>query len=453
MTVPFVGASYAFNSPRSRGPLSVNLIPTMDESGTSKDQFIFRDLPGLVSFCPLDGEGRAMKAINGVLYAVGGGKLYRVMASGTKEELGTLHSATGRCGLTANALQIVVGDGETLYVRANLDGSFSSFAYPGTARVECIDEYVVFIHRDSQQFGWTNIGDAASLDALNFASAEGSPDNLVDFVVDHREILLGGKDSIEPWSNVGGDVVFSRNGGAFVEMGVASEFVMQKAGGSVYFAGSSGRGNSGIFRFEGYQAIRVSALPVEQQFNNLDLSGSTAYGYDGDGSSFYCLNVPSLNTTLAYDTKTRVFHDRAELVNGEYAKHRVKMHAFCYGKHFGLGDDGIIYEVTPEAHDNAGDVLVRERITPNDKTPARQRKTYGAFHIDCDRGHGGTVMLRYSNDGGASWGSWRYRSLGDTGEREKRIKWERTGSARDRVWQVRVTDAVPFNPVNGGASG
>jgi hypothetical protein len=453
MTVPFVGPSYAFQSPRSRGPLSVNLIPVADESGVSKDRVIFRDLPGLRVFASPSGEGRALRNINGTLYAIVGAKLYRVSSAGVLTEIGSLTTSTGRCGLTANALQVVAGDGQQLYVYTHSTGTFQAFAYPGKSRVECLDEYVLFIHRDSQQFGWTNIGDATSLDALNFASAEGSPDDLVDIIVDHREILLGGRDSIEPWSTVGGDLVFARNGGAFVEMGVASEFCMQKAGGSVFYVGSSGRGNAGIFRFEGYQPMRVSSLPVEQLFNEIDLTGSTAYGYDADGSSFYCLNVPSLDTTLVYDAKTGVFHDRAELLDGDYTKHRARMHAFAYGKHFVMGDSGVIYEMTSEAHDNAGDVLVRDRITPNDKTPARARKSYGAFHLDCDRGTGGTVMLRYSNDGGASWGSWMYRSLGATGDRTLQVKWERTGSARDRVWQVRVTDAVPFNPVNGGADG
>ncbi|MGL4494250.1 MAG: hypothetical protein ACRCUX_00435, partial [Beijerinckiaceae bacterium] len=289
MTVPFVGPSYAFDSPRSRGPLSVNLIPVADESGTAKDAFIFRDLPGLISRIAIGAECRAFTTINGRLYGVFGAKLYRINADHTTTELGALGSSSGRCGLTSNAMQIVAGDGVSLYVYTVATGQWQSFSYPGTARVECLDEYVLFIHRESQQFGWTNIGDATSLDALNFASAEGSPDNLIDFIVDHREILLGGLDSIEPWTSVGGDTVFSRSGGAFIEMGVSAPFVMQKAGGSVYFAGSSGRGNSGIFRLEGYNAMRVSSLPVEKLFNGLDMAGSTAFGYDADGSSFYCL--------------------------------------------------------------------------------------------------------------------------------------------------------------------
>ena len=51
------------------------------------------------------------------------------------------------------------------------------------------------------------------------------------------------------------------------------------------------------------------------------------------------------------------------------------------------------------------------------------------------------IMLRWSNDGGYTWGNELWRSLGAQGDYGKRIDWHRLGMARSRVYEIRVTDA------------
>lgn len=57
------------------------------------------------------------------------------------------------------------------------------------------------------------------------------------------------------------------------------------------------------------------------------------------------------------------------------------------------------------------------------------------------------VMLRISNDAGKTWISEQWRSAGKLGEWAKRIRWNRLGSARRRVFEVVVTDPVPWRLV------
>ena len=107
-----------------------------------------------------------------------------------------------------------------------------------------------------------------------------------------------------------------------------------------------------------------------------------------------------------------------------------------------------------DANTNAGDVLVRDRVSPHFATPQLSRIGFGAFELDCTVGKGingqaeARVLLRYSNDGGDSWSDWRTSTLGAIGERKARARFLRCGSARDRVWQVRCTDDVPFAIIN-----
>jgi hypothetical protein len=51
-------------------------------------------------------------------------------------------------------------------------------------------------------------------------------------------------------------------------------------------------------------------------------------------------------------------------------------------------------------------------------------------------------MLRWSNDGGLTWGNEHWRSIGADGETKARVIWRRMGAARDRVYEVRVSDPV-----------
>jgi hypothetical protein len=55
------------------------------------------------------------------------------------------------------------------------------------------------------------------------------------------------------------------------------------------------------------------------------------------------------------------------------------------------------------------------------------------------------AMLRWSNDGGSTWSSEHWTSIGLIGKYKNRAIWRRLGQARDRVFEVVVSD--PINAV------
>jgi PKD repeat protein len=55
------------------------------------------------------------------------------------------------------------------------------------------------------------------------------------------------------------------------------------------------------------------------------------------------------------------------------------------------------------------------------------------------------VMLRISNDGGKTWVTEQWRSAGKTGEFSRRVRWNRLGCGRRRVFEVSVTDPVAWH--------
>jgi len=52
------------------------------------------------------------------------------------------------------------------------------------------------------------------------------------------------------------------------------------------------------------------------------------------------------------------------------------------------------------------------------------------------------VMLRYSDDGGYNWSSWKERSLGEIGQYMKKVQFTRGGKFIHRTYQIAVSSPV-----------
>lgn len=122
---------------------------------------------------------------------------------------------------------------------------------------------------------------------------------------------------------------------------------------------------------------------------------------------------------------------------------------FLYGKNL-VGDyeSGLIYDQNSDYLDDSGQVIRRERTLPN-YLSAMNYTYYHKFELDIETGFAPAsgdvadtdpmIMLQASNDGGITWGSERWVSMGKIGEYRKRVQWYRTGRARDRVFRVAYT--------------
>ncbi len=55
------------------------------------------------------------------------------------------------------------------------------------------------------------------------------------------------------------------------------------------------------------------------------------------------------------------------------------------------------------------------------------------------------IILQYSNDGGHTWSNERWKSMGKIGEYGKRIRWNRLGSSRNRIFRILISDPAKRN--------
>lgn len=455
--VPFVGPSYQLNTRSADVQRSINMRPVPVESGTGASGFMLQSNPGMRVFSSsLSGLGRSVYATRDRVFAVVGDALFEVSAGGVVTSCGTLNTSAGQVSMDSNTTQLFLADGSNGYVFNLYDRTFkrslAAAAIGGSVRTAYLDQYAIWAPPGASTFYISALGDADDIDALDFASAEALPDQLVSFVVSNRQLYLFGAQSTEIWLNTGAaDFPLQRYDGTVMGVGCLAAHSAQVCNGIPVWLGAGKDGAGSVWIADGYVPKRISTRAVEEALKqSTDLSQAYAYTWSWHGSVFYCLRVPGKNTTWVYDFLSSSWHEQAELVQGAFEQHRAVGVCFAFGRTLALGDDGILYEYDETVHNNAGDVLCRDRTSPHD-VAGGGRQSFSSFEALVDTGVTGAAMLRYSNDGGATWGDWRQRSLGELGKQKQRLIWNRCGSARDRVWNVRCTDDVPFTIVEAKA--
>lgn len=456
--LPFVGPSYALANRKASVQRSVNLYLLGMET-PSKAPFIMQAVPGLTLFASLGAEIRGTFEAAGRSFFVAGSTLYEISSSGASTARGTLSTSTGPVDFAWGTTQLVIVDGPNGYVltlASNTFGQITAAGWLGSDRVAYLDGYFIFVDPDTQVFYISAIDDATNLDALDFASAESSPDNIVAHIVDHREVWFLGEQTVEVWFDAGSaDFPFARNNGGMMEVGCVACFSAQKIDNGLMWIGKDRNGSGIVYRSNGYQPMRVSTIAVEEALQaSTDLSASVAYVYQQDGQTFYCINAPGVNSTWVYEVASGAWHERCDVDNGDLIAHRVTCHSFNFNKHL-VGDaDGFVYYMDKTVNTFNGDVRKCIRISPNDVNPSRDRLQYNEFVLDCETGFAGPGIspvceLSWSDDGGITFGNPVQRSVGQIGQYFPRLLWQRLGMARDRVWKLEFSDNAPFAIVNG----
>ena len=327
MKTPILGSSYVARSVNAADSRMVNLFPEIVPEGGKEPAFLNR-APGLRLLANMgDGPIRGMWQFEGSAYVVSGNVLYKVDALWRPTPIGTVSGSPGPVSMSDNGTQLFVACNGPSYIYNRLTNQFKQIDdpdFPGAVTVGYLNGYFVFNEPNSQRLWITELLDGTSIDPLDFASAEGSPDGLVSLLISHREAWLFGTNSVEVWYDSGAaDFPLTPVQGAFNEIGCIAAFSVAKLDNGIFWLGADARGRGIVYRASGYTAARVSTHAVEWQIQQYGtLSDAIAYTYQQDGHAFYVLIFPSANTTWVYDVATSAWHERAAFINGSFTRHR-----------------------------------------------------------------------------------------------------------------------------------
>jgi len=368
----------------------------------------------------------------------------------------------------------------------NTDGAFN-----GADVVDIVDNYFVYNDPGTQQWAASNTLSPIT-PALSFSSKDGSPDNLVSLIVDHREVYLLGENSSEVWVDVGAfPFPFQRVPGTNTQHGIVAKFSVARLGNSFAYVSRNIRGQAQIMMMQGYIPTRISTHAVENTLVNQKVDDAIAWTYQLEGHEVYVVSFPSLDLTWAYDVSTQMWHKWLWVdSNNVYHRHRGNCLALFQGMVL-VGDwqNGKIYELDPNNYTDDGDTIRRVRRCPH-LVADLQREYFDELQLQFQPGVGiggtfilsGTylganliipptqtysipalgiyiignsvtpnstnpytnpqAMLRWSNDGGSTWSREYWIPIGQQGKYKNRAIWRRLGTARDRIYEVVMTDPV-----------
>ena len=460
MKTPILGSSYVARSVNAADARMVNLFPEIVPEAGKEPAFLNR-APGLkLEVAVGTGPIRGLWVLADNLYVVSGTQLYKVTSAYVVTLIGSV-TGTGPVSMVDNGIQLFVACNGPSYIYNSLTNVFQQITdgdFPGAVTVGYLDGYFVFNEPNSQKIWVTALLDGTSVDPLDFASAEGSPDGVVGIIVDHGQLWVYGTNSIEVWYNSGNaDFPFSRIQGAFNELGCAATYSLAKMDNGLFWLGKDARGQGMVYRANGYSGQRISTHAIEwhiQQYG--DLSDAIGYTYQQDGHSFYVLLFPNANTTWVYDVATQAWHERAGFSNGQFTRHWSNCQAFFNNKVL-VGDysNANVYSFDLDDYSDNGSIqkwLRSWRALPTGQNNLK-RTAHHSLQLDCETGVGlnlgqgsdPQVMLRWSDDGGHTWSNEHWVSIGKIGEYYRRAIWRRLGMTmklRDRVYEVSGTDTV-----------
>jgi hypothetical protein len=306
----------------------------------------------------------------------------------------------------------------------------------------------LFLEPDSGRFFGSDLGDVTSYDALNFATAEGAPDNAVGMKVDHRQVFLPGTKSCELWENTGiPGFPYERMINGFIELGCLNGRTVAKLDNSIFWLAN----DYTVRRLQGATPQRISEHWIEARLRASSVDAAKAYTCTFDGHLTYELSVPE--ATFVYDVTTQKWHEREDFGASNW-KWRFPTE---FDGRMLVGDrtSNAIGYLDFGTYDDAGDVL-RMAWTYQPVYAEAARAFHKRLEIVVETGVGLTsgqgsdpeIMLDYSDDGGRTWKSLPNRKLGKIGEYRQRVTWYALGSARERVYRAAVSDPVRVNVVD-----
>ena len=466
----FVGQSYEAPSIYQDAQECINFFPEVDltKPQGSRGIVALYPTPGLTQILQLDNnEVRGMRTLSGGAYLiiVVGPYVYSVNNAYVATKVGTLTTSSGRVSITDNimsntGLNAYIVDGVNRYYWVASTNTFATLPFSdgpwqGADVCEVVDNYIIYNQPNTQLWAATDLGLVMSSNAY-YGAKDGSPDPLVSLIVDRRQVSLLGEFTTEVWTDVGNVIngiisfPFQRIPGTSSQHGIAARFSVARFGEQFCFVSQDNRGQAIIGVMQGYSFKRLSTHAVEQTLMNQKISDAVAYTYQLEGHEFYVVTFPSINLTWVYDITTQAWHKWLSWDGSQYNRHRSNCGAI-FNNVYLVGDyqNGKIYQLDNAVYTDNGDTIRRLRRAPHLVTDL-QRQYFAELQIQFQPGVGLEVgqgqdpqaMLRWSNDGGSTYSNEHWVSIGKVGKYRNRAIWRRLGTARDRIFEVVITDPV-----------
>lgn len=425
---------------RNNSELLLNMM-AVSHGGLAKEKFTLLGTAGFKTFHEFTGENiLGLHSVKEIVYVVTDKAFYKVEAAGV--------SFIGAVSFLENPKKVSIEDNgfDIVFVAGNgyyyniASGTLSDYnadpAYYPSDTVAFLDGYFIFNRRGTMQFFISNLYSTA-LDAIDFASKEANPDDLIGVACINRNLWLVGRRSTEVWSNIGSSTFpFLRIAGAVHEHGTSNHKTIAKLKNSIFFLGDNGA----IYMSNGLQLQRVSNTSIEYRIRKDKVSFAEAFTYSEEGNDFYCITINNLDTYV-YDIKSGEWHNRS---SERVRRWRIKDMVQYNITNQNIGADftnGKLYEVDIDIPTEDGEIITRSIYS----VPIHNGVDYvtmNEFQIDMITGElkdpkkDAIIKIQFSDDGANTWSNIKEAKTGKLADYNKRVVFRRLGRFRERVMKI-----------------
>ena len=458
--IGLVGPSYQMRSLPFDAQRTVNLYPISDESG--KEVSSLFGTPGLTLFSTLTASAgrKCYSSANGRAFVVSGARLFELTSAGVATDRGGINQSSGNISIAENGLEMAICDGQNLYIFTYATDVLAQVTAPGLPTnvgvVVSIDGYFIVNEVNTGRFYISGLLDGNSWDALDFATAESTPDNLLSMANSNGQLFLLGSRSFEIWTNTGNSAFpFQRISGAVGDAGILAPYSTVDVDNSLIWVGQDRNGKGMVYRTQGFRPQRISTEAIEIILQSIDdPEDMRGYCYQQDGHVFYVITGGGLNTSLCYDLTTQLWHERAYLApDGSWQQHLAADCMFAFDKHIVCDRrNGLVYEMALDVYSDNGEPLARERTYTHLIDEAKEIR-YNRLEIGFEVGVGlqsgqgsnPQVSLQLSKDGARTWSNWHNQSIGRVGKYLSKVVFRRLGVADQMTFRIRISDPVKIS--------
>lgn len=474
----FIGPAYRSSSPLADPEELINFYVEQVDSPSPVNQFVYNPTPGVearmsVAKSPIRAlfQLPASTAAAERGFFVAGNGFYEFEADFSTTLRGTLS------GVGANPATISYngdGGGQLLITSADMADVYDLAAntltpIAGLAAFQggMLNGYGLALDQITSTLRISDLFDLTVWDPTQFAQRTIAPDPWKAMIVLYPRIYLFGSQSTEVWYDAGNfPFPFAPVQGILIQEGIEAPYSLAITNNSIYWLTHNINGNARIVRTAGYRTEVVSTKAVEAAITSYASMGriddAVAWTYQLDGHEFYLLNFPTAGVTWCYDTELAPeigWHKRGTWLSesAEYIALRSQYHAHIFNTHLvGDREAGAIRQMSNTyGLDVDGRELRRIRRTPL-LTSQQQWIFYKQLQVFLESGLGTVsgqgedplIRLRSSDDGGKTWGNAHSISVGRMGAYTLRVIWRRLGRSRNRVFELSVSDPIPYRLID-----
>ncbi len=470
IAIPLVGETSVSNDVQVDNQETLNLMVGVMGEG-ARAPAVLKSVPGLLELGAIgDGGCRSPLLVSWTapgrsgreLYGVWGSKLMRVSPSAGTAEIGTLGTSSGRVRIARGRRALLIVDGQNGYTYDGTTfGQVTDLDFPkaigGGAPTHAvyIDGYFVINDAATDNFHISALEDPTNWNGLDFEAAAVAPDNALAISATESELWIIGDETSQAYYNSGNPFFpFSVILPATQEVGIAAPQSIAESDAGIFFLATTPEGGLFVYRLSGQQGQRVTRVQQEEYLETLgDVSDAWGFIYSQAGQSFYVLHLRDDLPTLVYNIRAGTWETRASAGGAAW---RVGGTGILDRQLIaGSRLNALFYEVSLKAYTDGDAQLTRRRRTQVVHN-LNHRLDWHEVDVVCQAGVGlptgvgsdPEIRLRYSDDGGVTWSDPLDEPLGREGERQQTARWYGLGQSRARIYELEVSDPVPWTVVS-----